>query len=165
MKFKVEKGTETFKKLIELEKKVKDVTQQQQAVVKQLGGEIFCKQSHKLAGGLSAIKFETKPDGYKVVGEKYQSLYYPKATNKVDCKIISDLPVIEYDELNSIVNFKAPQTVSVDGGIAWISTVGLIFGKNEMLIEVENGCKYIPPKDVIQILESEYEELKIKLLK
>ena len=73
----------------------------------------------------------------------------------------SDLPTIKYGELNTIVNFKSPQVV----GLSFIQSVGLVFGQDEMLIEVANGCKYTPPVDVVEILESEYEKLKVKIEK
>jgi hypothetical protein len=163
MKFKVVKGTETFEKLAAFRERVKDVSKQATNMATLLGGARYCHRSNKLAGGLSAIEFETKPEGYKVVGEKWQHLYYPKASNKKDCALIEGLPTIDYDELNTIVNFEAPQTVSSERGIAWISTVGLTFGDDEMLISVPTGCKYTPPTDVVEILESEYDKLKKKL--
>jgi hypothetical protein len=77
--------------------------------------------------------------------------------------MISDLPTIDYNELNEIVGFKAPQTVTSERGIAWISNVGWICGKNEMLIEVADGCKYKPTKDVVEILDSEFQKKKAKI--
>jgi hypothetical protein len=163
MKFKVVKGTETFDKLVAFRAHVNDVNKQAKDMVTQLGGARYCRKSNKLAGGLSAIEFETKPEGYKMAGEKWQHLYYPKASNKKDCALIEGLPTIDYDELNSIVNFKAPQTISAERGILWVSTVDLTFGDEEMLIGVRSGCEYEPPADVVEILESEYDKLKKKL--
>lgn len=160
MKFKVLKGTDTFQKLEELRIKVTDVNNQAKDVVKKLEGKRYCGRSHKLAGGISAIEFDTKPEGYKPVGGSWRSLYYPKSVNKTDCKLIESLPTVEYSELNDIIGFNAPQTVSSEKGILWISTIGLIFGENEMLIEVHDGCKYEAPVDVVEILNSEYFALK-----
>lgn len=163
MKFKVVKGTETFDKLVAFRAHVDDVKKQAEDVVALLGGIRYCHKANKLAGGIGAIEFENKPDGYKVVGEKWQGLYYPKVSNKKDCALIEKLPTIEYNELNSIVNFKAPQTISTERGILWVSTVTLTFGDNESLIDVSNGCTYDPPADVVEILESEYDKIRKKL--
>lgn len=163
MKFKVVKGTETFDKLTAFREHVKDVSKQAQDVVNKLGGGKYCRKSNKLAGGLSAIEFETKPEGYKVVGERWQGLYYPKVSNKADLVLINGLPTIEYNELNSIVQFTGMQFVPYGGGLACIHTVGLIFGDDVMLINVEKGCEYTPPNDVVEILASEYNKLEKKL--
>lgn len=162
MKFKVVKGTKTFNKLSELKNKVVFVNQEAENLVKTLGGKRYCKHQHVLAGGIAAIEFDSKPDDYKIMGEKYQNLYYPKVSNKKDCKLIQELPTLDYKELNSLVNFNGPQTIPNDHGFGWVSTVGIIWGEDEILIEVPSGCKYTPPEDLIEIVESEYEKLKEK---
>lgn len=166
MKFKIAKTTETFKKLAEFKKQVESVNTQAGKLSKELGGTgRYCKKIHRLAGGVSGIEFKQKPEGFKVVGEPYQNLYYPKVTNKTACKQIEALPTLEYNALNSIIGFKSPQTVSADRGIVWINAPSVIWGKNEMLLDIESGCKYTPPsKDIVEILESEYEKLKNKIV-
>lgn len=163
MKFKVSKGTETFKKLQQLMSKIEDVDAQAKKVVKKLGGKEYASAQRSLAGGIAAIQFDEKPEGYKMVGEKWQRLYYPKATNKKDLNLISDLPTIEYAELNDIVGFKGPQTTSHSLGLAWVSSVGLAMGKTVAVIEVAEGCKYSPPKDILEIKDSEYQRIKKKI--
>lgn len=160
MKFKVLKGTDTFQKLEELRLKIKEVNNQAFNVVRELGSTRYCKKNGVLAGGISAIEFTSKPEGYINMGKSWQSLYFPKAKNKKDLELISKLPTIDYSELNTIVNFEGNQVVETDAGLAFIKTIGLIFGENEMLIDIEDGCKYCPPKDIIEILSSEYFALK-----
>jgi hypothetical protein len=162
MYYKISKGTETFKKLMELKKKVEGVNKQANAAVGKLNGQRYAKAQGKLAGGISAIEYKEKPDGWKQVGNTWQNLYAPKSTTKAAWEIINVLPTIEYDELNKIVNFKAPQTVSSDGGIAWVSTVGIAWGDKQILMEVTTGCKYKPLPDIVEIVESEYMKLKPK---
>ncbi len=71
-------------------------------------------------------------------------------------KKIKALPTIDYKELNDIVKFRAPQTVTADRGIAWVNTVGIIWGKNEILMETVEGSEYKPPKDIIEIFEKDF---------
>jgi DNA-directed RNA polymerase subunit N (RpoN/RPB10) len=168
MKFKISKGTETFNKLVELKEKVITVNEAARAVVNELGASKYCHRSHHLAGGISALVFDKKPEGYKEVGEKYQNFFYPKVANKAALEKIESLTLVEFDDLNKIVGFKAPQTVSSERGIMWISTVGLTWAEHgipeeDMVMDIENGCKYTPPADVVEILESEYEKLRTKL--
>lgn len=165
MKYKVLEGSETFERLVRLQKKIIRVNNKARAVVKQLNGSKYCKRSHVLAGGIAAIQFDSKPEGYKVVGREHEMLFYPKAKNKHDLALINKLPVIEYDELNCIVNFEAPQTYSSENGLFWINTVGISFGSSFILIDVPKECKYSPNPDIIEILESEYMELYNKLKK
>lgn len=162
MKYKVLKGTETFKKLSDLKKEIDRVSKDAYAVVKKLGATEYCEKSHRLAGGISAIGFEKKPEGYKNVDNEWRNLYYPKASNKDICKMIESLPTLPYEALNDIIGFKGPQTTSESRGIGWVNTVGIKFGKNFMLIDVYNGCKFKPNKDTKEILESEYIKLKGK---
>lgn len=163
MKYKIKKGTETFKKLVILQQHIKEVESEAFKIVESLGATKYCKAFNKLAGGISAIRLEKKPEGFKNVDKDWRMLFYPKASNKKVCKEIESLPTIKYDELNNIIGFEAPQTVSCERGIGWVNTVGLIFGKDFMLLDVENGCVFKPNKDTIEILESEYQKLKSKL--
>jgi hypothetical protein len=91
-------------------------------------------------------------------------LDYPKVANKKDTELIQVLPTLSYKELNDIVGFKGNQTISRGCSLAWIHTVGLLWG-DPILIEVENGCEYTPIPDMIEILESEYLQLEATLSK
>lgn len=158
MKFKIEKGTGTFNKLIALRNEIKLVRDQAFAVVQEFGANEFCKAQWSLAGGIAAIKFDNPPEGWKIL-DKYQNLYYPKAKNKVALLKFATLTTIPYSALNDIVGFLGNQTVPYGQGICWVNTVGMKFGENYMLMEVREGAKYKAIPDVIEILESEFEIL------
>jgi DNA-directed RNA polymerase subunit N (RpoN/RPB10) len=163
MYFKIEKGTDTFKKLSELKKQIDSITQQAKDVVTELGGERYCHHRYKLAGGISAIEFKKKPDGWKSVGESWQDLHMPLAKNKEACNKVENLPTLDYEVLNKIVGFKGPQTVSSGNGLAFVKTVGLNWCTGKYyLMEVATGCKYKPLSDIVEILESEFLKLKGK---
>jgi hypothetical protein len=162
MKFKILPKTEAYDRLMDLKKRMIAVNEEAGKLVEELGGSEYCNKQHVAFGGIAAIKFAEKPKGWRIVGKTWQNLYFPKASEKQLLQKISNLPVIEYEEINNIVKFKAPQTVSHENHLAWVSCVGLIWGKNYILISVAPGAKYEPPKDIIEIVESEYEKLKLK---
>ncbi len=160
MKFKVSAGNETYEKFMALREKIDLVNTESEAVVESLGGKRYCKGHNVAYGGIAAIQFlRQPPQGFKMVGESYRNLYYPKATQKELIKKFNLLPTIRYDEINDIVNFHAPQTINSGEGLQWISCIGLHWGKEDVLITIPDGAKYTAPKHVIEILESEYERL------
>ena len=160
MKFKIIKGTETYEKFMVLKSKIDFVNAESVKLVESLGAQKFCKRSNIAYGGISAIQFEEKPQGWKKVGEDYQNFYFPKATEKVVNKAINELPFVRYDEINEIVGFKAPQTVPCDRGLQWIDCVGLFWGIDCIVIYVTEGAEYTPTADLVEILDSEYLRLK-----
>ena len=164
MHYKAVKGTETFKKLKELEERIIFVDKKAQEFVRIIGGDKFCHDRNNLAGGVIAVEFtdfnKSPIEGWKKVGKGYQQLYYPKASNKKALELLNSLPIIDNDELNKIVGFKAPQTYSSSEGLCWISRVAINFGEEAMLISVPMECKYTPPTDLCEILESEYLAIK-----
>ncbi len=161
MKFKVLKGTETFSKLDALKDKVISVRMAAIKAVESLGSTRHCKRASVLAGGVAALHFEEKPEGYKII-DAQRKLYFPKASKKKDYEMLWNLPTVTYSELNDIIGFKGGQVVERDDKSYWISTVGWNWGKEEMLIETESGCKYTPNSDMIEILESEWYALEEK---
>lgn len=165
MKYKIVKGTETFNKLLRLKEEIKRVNKEASDVVKKLGAEKYCKKNGKLVGGIGGIQFDSKPEGYKVIGKEWQNFYYPKVSNKKDLKLIENLPTIDYDALNSIIGFNGPQTIETNNGIFWINTVGLIWGDDYVLIDIDDECEFEPNKDTVEILGSEYITLKSKIKK
>lgn len=160
MKFKVKKGSETHKKLIALQKRITDVNKQANKFIESIGAKEYCRNQHHAYGGVGAIKFNEKPEGWRKEGAPYQRLYMPKSAQKELWSKINALPVIEYDEINKIVGFHAPQTVECTGGLAWIKCIGIHWGRNDILLETVEGSQYKPPKDIVEILESEYVKLK-----
>jgi len=159
MKFKVSEGNETYEKFMALGVKISLANKESEVLVKSLGGKRFCKGQNVAFGGIAAIEFDEKPKGWKMVGEEYQKIYYPKVILNSLIKRFNELPTISYDEINEIVNFNAPQTICCDGGLQWVSCIGLVWGEDCVLLSVPDGAKYTAPADVIEILESEYNRL------
>jgi hypothetical protein len=168
MKYKILKGTSTYDALIELFKKMGEASDKATELCKKLGGEGPYNTGRHLAGGIEAIKFDTKPEGWTTRGSSWQHLYMPKINPKTK-KIwdeINALPVIENDELNKIVGFRAPQTVSTDGGLGWISRPSVSQGSNYFLLGIPEKAEYKKKNsDFIEILDSEYQRLLKKIEK
>lgn len=162
MKFKIVKGNPLYDSFMELKKRTMEVNKAANDFAKKVGGKASCRSQNVAYGGISAIEFDAKPEGWRMVGDKYRHLFFPKATNKELLKEIAALPKIQYDEINNIVGFDAPQTVTSNQGILWVNCVGISYGKDYILLNVTSGAKYNPPKHVIEILESEYEKLNKK---
>jgi len=114
MKFKILKGTKTFDDLSALWKRMDKARLEAKKLAKSLGAENFATSgSHGIAGGIEGMEFPEKPEGWKSVGDSWQSLYMPKA-----------------------------------------------------IMSLTMGAKYtLPNSDIIEILESEYEELFKKIKK
>ncbi|HAH24928.1 MAG TPA: hypothetical protein DCL77_14440 [Prolixibacteraceae bacterium] len=160
MYFKIEKGTEVFNKLDVLHGRIQEVNKTAKELVKKLGGNRYCGDQNRLAGGIDAIEFEQKPEGYRSVGGKWDNLYLPNARNKVNNQLIAELPTLQYDELNSIVGFKGPQTAPHPKGLSFVSIPSICFSDEVMLMKVPDGCKYTAPEGVTEIIYSEYQGLK-----
>lgn len=159
MKFKVSEGNETYEKFMALRMKISLVQKESVELVESLGAQKFCKKLNVAYGGIGAILFDKKPQGWKMVGEQGDNLFYPKATEKELNLKFNALPTISFNEINQIVKFNAPQTICNGGNMQWIDCIGLVWGKDCVLISVTEGAKYEAPVDVIEILESEYQRL------
>lgn len=168
MKFKVLPGGAIYNNLRLFSKKVDSVRVEARKLCKELGGETFAADGRFLAGGISGIVFNAKPDGWRVVGDSYRKLFFPKINkqNKAILAKIDLLPKINSKELNSIVSFEGPQTIERnDGGhgMYWVECPKVFFGEKYILIDVSEGCTYKPPVGVIEILESEFIKLKTRI--
>jgi hypothetical protein len=166
MKYKILKGTELFDKLSEFQNRRKVVRGLADDLAVSFGGIAAATNGRNLSGGIDAVDFDDIiPDKneWRKVGNRWQSFYYPKAKNKAALNLISQLPVIKFDELNDIVGFKGGQTVSDVNGIAWVKSVGLHAHKDFILLETAEGTKYTPHKDAIEILGSEFDKLLKKI--
>jgi len=157
MRFKVIQESTTFKKLRELETKISEVKKQANKLCKKLGGKSIATTGRNAAGGIDAIEFLKNPgkDKWNPVGEKYSNLYAPKAANTEIIKQFSELPVVKFEELNSIVGF-TPEYIGINGSMAHVKCIGVMFCEKEILIKSEENSKFKPSKDLIEILESEY---------
>ena len=165
MKYKILKGTELFKKLADLRKRMNEVQKQAKDLAIELGGTAAATSGRNLAGGIDAVEFDKKPDGWRSVGNSWQNLYYPKADkkNKEIHDKINALPILKFEELNNAVGFSANQSVCNSNGFAFIKTVGMQWHKDFILMETAEGTKYTPVDGVQEILGSEFEELSKKI--
>ena len=165
MNYKIEKGTELFKTLTNFKIKINSVDKKAMDLAIELGGISSASNGRYLAGGFDAVEFKNKPDGWRSVGNSWQNLYYPKADkkNKEIHNKISELPKIKWEELNELVGFKS-QFCSTERGIANVKSIATSWHKDFILLETAEGAEYNPPKDVIEILGSEFEKLS-KLIK
>jgi len=155
MYFKVEKGTETYNKLRSVCDKITDCNNKALDLTKELGFNRCCKDRNGVGGGISALEsLSGKPEGYKVVGEKYQDLYYPKVKNKEVVSKIESLPVVSYDEFNGTIGFSEQFT-----DMTFHHAFGLKDIDESFLITISDECDYKPKSDMIEILASEYKEL------
>ena len=160
MKYKVVKGSNLFKTLTDFKTKIDLVRKQAMDLAIELGGVSSASNGRRLAGGLDAVVFKEKPEGWRSVGDKWQNFYYPKADkkNKEIHSKINALPSIDYDELNKLVGFNS-QFCTEGRGIAHIKTVGIKWHKSFVIIETSENSKYKPIEGVIEILGSEWEKL------
>lgn len=156
--YKILKGTDLFNKLTDFKKRGDKAREAANKLAKELGSDHDAYTSSGDLGGIDALHFEEKPEGWRVVGNRWQSLYYPKADQKELHKKIAALPIVKRSELNDIVGFSGLQMV----GMAIIKSVGMAWHNDYCVMEVAAGCKYTPPKDATEILHSEYEKLKSK---
>ncbi len=154
MKFKVVKGTDTFSKLEAINKKNKECNKEALTLVESWGLEKFGIDSYGVAGGISCVKADEKPKGFKQVGKKNQGLYYPKANNKELINQIKALTVVSTNEFNECIGFE-----SQFRGLSHYRYFGMITRSDYFLIDIDNECDYTPREDMLEILESEYKSL------
>lgn len=154
--YKIPKGSKVYDDLVNLSTKIDYVNEEINKILDEFSAVRYCGLQNSPWGGISAIQFsENPPLNWKAV-DKDQKLYYPKAKLKSTCARIEGLPRIEWSELNDLVGFKAPQTVTLNARIQWIVGVGIIFGNKFHLMNIVIGAEYVPINDVIEIIESEF---------
>lgn len=160
MKYRIAKGTETYAKLAALYKLMEAARKAVFPVLDELGAKRYAPR-RGLAGGIMAVEFRTPPEGWKRIGKPGQDLYAPKVSNKEMVERLKALPVLKYEELNSIVGFKQGTTVDEDSGsFVQYRCPGMYMVKDAVLLDTGNA-KYTPPNaDIVEILESEYRRLK-----
>lgn len=157
MYYKLEKGNETFDKLDNVLNKMSKCNKEAMNLVEELGFERFGVSRGVVAGGISCIQSDYKPEGYKSVGKNHQNLIYPKANNKEVLEKINNLPIVKHEEYNETIGFKSQFTENVFIYNFISKKVNDIY-----LIEVSNECEYKPTKDMVEITFTEYKKLSDK---
>lgn len=159
MKYKILKGTDTFKHLENLMDRRKDCNEAATALLIELGGSGDHKRLTNLntiGGGIAGIELGEKPEGWKKING-YHGFYFPLSNKKNQALLqrIADLPVVTQDELNEVLGFKEQWQ-----GLTMYRQPGL-FERNEFfLMEISDKCDFTPNSDMIEILSSEFKTLK-----
>jgi hypothetical protein len=154
MKFKVIVGSETYTKLLAIHEKGNIYKQQADTLAESLGAHDYCS-GRGAYGGIRALCFKEKPEGYKLL--QAPDFYYPKSIKKNDAVLeaIAKLPQVTNEELCEPLGFKR-QSFSFEGNIYMTSRPGVDFGGDYILLDVPEGAKFQAGPDVVEILESEY---------
>lgn len=164
MKYKILKGTDSFKQLTLLQQKINAANDKSKELVNELGAKEFCYSSnwYVLAGGLAGIRFPEKPIGWKrVFKDHYRDMYFPQrnlVANKELLEKIKNLPLVETDELNKIVGFEE-QSYPKNGKSIHVIAPVISFRDEHILMSINENLIYKPLPDMIEITTSEYKAL------
>ena len=168
MYYKIEGGTLLFATISAFFSKMEKSKEAVKKLVKEVGAENFAtnRQTY-LAGTINAFYFPGgKPDNnWKIMGETYQNLFYPKAApkeNKTLHKKILDLPKVHQDELKKPLNY-GNYTYASGGGFAWNTLPAITYSDKVILLHVDDHVEWTPVADVIEITGSEFNEIKEKI--
>lgn len=159
MKFKIEKGTETYTKLEALWARMQMAHKAALKLVNELRADQWVPRSG-LAGGITAIQFAKAPEGWKRMSAKHADLFEPRAKNTLWRDRIKALDVVPYAALNEIVGFKEVDHIDENTG-TWkrMRCPGLYKYADGFLLDT-SIAEYTPPNgDIVEILESEYNRL------
>ena len=154
MHFKAIKGTKSWDRLNSIWNKMEKCNRAAADLVEELGFVEFGIAHNVIAGGISCIYSETKPKGWKTVGNKYDNLIYPKVNNKSVLDKIEKLPTISIDEYNETIGFKQQFK-----GLTHHKSFGSTRCGDMFLIHISDKADFTPPDDLIEILTSEYKTL------
>lgn len=158
MYFEVRKDSETHENLKVFWKKRLEAENVAKFLVKELG----CQQYYKkigFYGGIDGIVFKEKQDKSlwkKVCNDQFA--YYPTKKNAEIYNKIENLPVISYEELNSIIGFTS-QRIEVGKKATWIASTGLNYRNGTFSFEVDDACVFTPSADLEEIIFSRYKML------
>lgn len=160
MKFKIDKGTETYQKITVLNDRINQVRHQIKDLNEEVGAEGAMTSSSHLAGFIAGFKFPQKPDGWKSASKSYP-IFFPKSIRKNTPLLerIAAIELIDFKVLNEIVGFK-PQTYCEGSTVKFIKSVGYALRDDYCLLSVSERAKFTPNADMVEILESEYLRLK-----
>ncbi len=168
MKFKVKKGTALFDKLSAIQVKMNKAHKEAAKICKELGFKQFREKRFVFSGGICSFHADKKPEGYAYAfGPNHPNDVFPKKNkaNKAILERIEKLPVVEQEEVNSLINYDGWDSNENERGGRYVSLCpGFVFGKNNILIDVSENINYKPVKDMVEITVTEYKKLKEKEL-
>lgn len=154
MYYKVEKGTEIYNKLDKVWDKMIKYNNISLEFIKSIGFNKFGVSHKGVAGGVSCIESDYKPEGFKQVGKTHQNLFYPKQNNKELLKRIEELPIVSYSEYNDVIGF-----VPHSKNLKYFNSYGSEKIGNIYLITLSDDCEYQPKEDMVELKVSEYKEI------
>lgn len=161
MFLKVPSTSPAYPKFMEIKEKIIQVNESLRNFEAKYGAEASASSSPSIAfGACDALQIKEKPEGWKMMGNKWQNLYAPTAKLKDVCKEMSELPRIEWDEICDIVGVESFRTGAGGNGISIIHGMGLAWGTDCVLFEIEKGCAFDTTLGIIEVTETEYEALK-----
>lgn len=165
MYIKVKELTATQRSLSQLLVKVEKANKAAKKMLKEFGSDPkkYYSNGKYLAGGIVAIYFSDKPEGFKHVGDKWQNIFMPLASNKGAWQKINSLPVIKAEELNEIIGFAGPQAISNGGVLTWVKAPQVIIGKEVSVINILPNTKFELNEDMEEITETEFLSIKEKI--
>lgn len=165
MEFKVSKGTALFKELKKVHQNIVCVKEEARQLSLKVGATGYYAASFQLAGGISALVFDKKPDGYAKTYHSNNSFYPSKRlkVNKDLIKEIEALPVLPYSDINSLINYddRKYRKPNGDGSFTTSLCPNIHFGSEYILIQFPTWCEYTTNlKDMQDISATEYIKLK-----
>lgn len=154
MKYKVNKGTELFDKLVAFQSKMTEVNNKALELCKELGGKRFSVNG-EIAGGISSIEFDEQPKGWRKTSLKgfYQPSDFKKNKEVIDK--MRSLPRLSFKDFNEIVGYELQFVGNM------ICTMPQVFWKKDfVLLSFNEAAKYTPVEDMEEITVSEFNSLK-----
>lgn len=161
MYFKILPDTKLFDDLTEINKGMIAAKAAIIDTLKQMGftGKYASSSGSYNLVSCDAIEIEGgKPEGWKVMGSKWQQLYWPLASNKKALQQLSALPSIK----NEVINDRLKFSFSLGDNLEMYHRPGVQWHKKFILVETVSA-KYKPVAGMIEILESEFNKLKSKI--
>lgn len=160
MYYKIEAGTPTYEKLLELQGRITACNKAARELSEQQGAATYAASSRTVGGGIAALCFASKPAGYKLV--QAPNYYYPKSikANSALHDAIAALPLVTNKELNDLLGYVAGLTS--EGERMYFSTrPGVTWGEGWVAVDAgRSGLK--GNADAVEILESEWRALTAK---
>jgi len=160
MKYKILKGTETFDKLSALAEEIKRVEITADDLVRSVGGKTHYRSNYYLAGGVSGVVFDKQPEGWKKLSQ--EGHYMPKVKNKELADRFKALPTLGLKLIQDITGYPSGEIgENKDGQLVRFGVPGLVWEDEYVLFNASSSAPWTPPNaDFIEILESEYFQLK-----
>ena len=173
MKYKVLKGTKLFDSLLALKEKCDECNSAALNLAKKNGAEKAATTGGYVAGSIDAFLFNSPPEKELwMQPDRYRNpnLFYPRSGKSKKVKPndslhekIKSLPVVTYENFNNVIGFRS-QFVTFGDGFFHFEKYGLSVYSEIALIEIDSRCEYTPLPEMIDITDSEFNQIKLKNL-